>query len=174
MKAGPSFITFSILVISAFTQAGCVTRELWSDTTFFPVEPANLRLFESSQPRDVLVHYDEEHRGNNCSQPRAFFLFLNVTNLASQRRPSFVSVSSSHGLTPIPVFETASPATNATPRSGYFAMTTSDQSQFTLYLDQTNIGNFVLPIYDGVTCKAWRVFLTPLAVGLDIGSSLHP
>lgn len=133
---------WALALVLLATQTGCATSELWSKNKFYPATPAQLNLFESKQPADILIQYQEQHAGKDDSRSRAYFLFANATNLAAGRRPNFVGVSLGNELKPIPILNLAFASTNQLPTTGYFAMTTTNQEAFELYRDGASGGIF--------------------------------
>ena len=148
-------------------ETSCATSELWSEERFFPAEPAKLRLCESARSADILVQYEEEHSSSKHPKPRAYFLFANTNNISAGRRPIFAKVPSDDELKHIPTFASMPLNTNAIPSMGYFAVTITNQVEFTLYRNGMNAGHFQLPRYDAVPCSTTRVLCTPVAIGLD-------
>src|SRR5206468_5827092 len=86
---------------------GCATSKLWQEGRFDryhePANPPNVRLFHSSQNKDVLVQYDEVREDDAALSRRAYWLEQNINRLAAGRKPHFVSMANLQGLRPIPI-----------------------------------------------------------------------
>jgi hypothetical protein len=64
----------------------------------------------------------------------------------------------------------SSPSENTKPGLGSYAVFACTPLSFDLWLDGTNQGRFELPHYKDVSRKVGRALLTPLSVGLDVGT----
>lgn len=138
---------------------------------FAPADPACLALYQSDQHADILVSYHEQRTVSDRVEPRAYFLFANLTNVIGHRKPGFLESPDFNGWHPIPVFD-ASSATNFPPPAGQYAIVSStNRVEFALHRDNACLGQFRLPGYEAMSGVATRVLLTPLTVGLDVVTS---
>ena len=81
--------------------AGCetakevtITGHMWEATGSNHREPAqnaNLKLYHTSDRKDVLVRYDEERESSGTVKSRAFLLMANQGRINAGRKPSFLS-----------------------------------------------------------------------------------
>lgn len=175
MKANPAarrfvrsrFIIICLAVATLpMTLTGCVTRELWKKTLYYPAEQPSLRLAVAPDNRDVLVCYDEVCRGSTNAQWRAYRLFASTAAVHSHSKPKFVKPALNGSLTDIPVLEAAQ--TSLTPVNGYWAIGKPNASTFQLWWGRKDLGEFNLPVYEALPSGAWwRVGLTPVAVATD-------
>ncbi len=143
-----------------------LTGDLWQRHGFHPATTPNLSLSMDASRKDVLVQYDEQRDKEEAPRRRAYWLFAQPNNTATnQPMPKFVDRAESVGLPRLPVLEEKPQPGNA--RAAYAVVT---PPIFELWLDGTWQGQFRLPRYQNVSCKFGRALLTPLAVSLDIGT----
>ena len=146
---------------------GCATSTLWETGQFAnyhePANPANVRLFQTTNSADLLVEYDEARESDERIQRRAYWLEHNFARVRSRRKPQFVSPSQYHALSPIPV---ANSAVSPEPASIYAILATNDQS-FVLPTINQEKGPYQLPVYTDATGRTKQVLLTPLTVAAD-------
>ena len=172
MKMKTAFLMKWMLLLLAVTAVpGCVTHALWEDanlgTRHQPAAEANLRVFRSGNPRELLVLYKESVEGQESALTRAYFLYENERRVARQRPPKFVKIDSFRGLEPVPVFPTGKAGT-ATPPPPLYAVLSADKLWFELYSSGMPVGAFALPVYRDGMGQTERIALTPLAVTADL------
>ncbi len=147
---------------------GCVTRRLWSESTFDewnePAGDPHLRLFHADRENDFLVAYDEFCERSDQTKPRAYFLHQNHRALANHARPHFVNTNSVACLNHVPVLPQS--GTNFPP--GFYAVTTTNIGCFNLYQDSHSLGSFALPVYNDGVGRWERIAWTPLTVTADL------
>jgi len=158
------------LLVLVVSLSGCCTPALWKKKDFSPAENPNLRLSWSPDASDILVQYDECCGTNRAVQPRAYWLFAyeaKNTNLEARPKPTFVEASNFLALATIPIV-TNTPTTDEMATNNWLAVTASDPSSFTLWLNSTNQGDYTLPVYRAAPFNAFgRILLTPGAAALD-------
>ena len=176
-------VVASVLTIGlAAMTTGCetardysLTRKLWSPDADFegrvhhPASDAEVKIFESTNPPDLLIQYNETKDNWKTTQRRAFFLLENQNRTGANRKPRFVSPDTAAKLSPIPLRTAAeSPASPSEPVPLY-AVLNATQNQLTLHGEHWDRGPYSLPQYStsyGTTTT--RVALTPLAVTGDV------
>ena len=148
-----------------------LTYSLWSEDGGMarygtPAFRPNLQLYQSSQPNDILVQYDELPERSDTIRRRAYFLYANLARMENRRKPRFVDPARVFLLQPIPVIQ-AGAATNFPPTTLY-AVASTNSIYFTLHAaDGTQI-QFPLPAYVDGTTTVQRLLLTPAAVTVDV------
>jgi hypothetical protein len=147
---------------------GC-TSVLWDKRTFAhdyrPANPANLRLFYSTDRKDILVQYDESRDGGSI-RPRCYWLEPNTVRVNRERKPHFVSASETRPLIPIPVMETP-PSPPPPGLNGLYAVARHDDDFFSLYSGKEPPDPYKLPTYTASSQRVKQVVLTPFAVTID-------
>jgi len=103
MKVKTEFLMkWMLLLLAATAVPGCVTHALWEDanlgTRHQPAAEANLQLFRSGDPRELLVLYKESAEGKETTLTRAYLLYENERRIMRQRPPKFVEIDSTRGL----------------------------------------------------------------------------
>ncbi len=155
-------------VLVLLLQCGCATDGLWQKDGFVPALSPQISLFESEQPSDVLVEYDEWISRSRRVQRRAYLLQANRQNVANYLAPDFLSPGNPQHLKPIPYLQAGTGRTHPLPATGYCALTTANSSEFVLFRDGQTLGTFKLPAYRKMgTSLAHRLLLTPAAVAVD-------
>ncbi len=165
------FAWFVLLAAQAGLWGGCATSLVWQEDQFArhhePASPPNLRLFYSSQTRDVLVEYVDLRDSDAATKRRAFWLEPNAERLSAHRRPHFVSPAKDKGLLPIKlraeppgIKETSSP-------EDLCAVASTDGCSFTLYGGNKALGDYNLPKYEDASGRVKQVLLTPPALVVD-------
>lgn len=151
--------------------SGCVTKALWTNGNLEawnePTDDANLRLFEGTGRKDLLVVYDEYCERTDVTHTRAFWLNANEKRLEQRRMPDFVSPNSALHLSAIPVFD-ALPKREEPPPEFFYALLNTNEQSFALYSNSTQIGSYNLPEYDDGRGKVEKAALTPIAVTADL------
>ena len=148
---------------------GCATHALWHNDNLEawnqPAPTPNLRLFESKQPADILVVYDEYLERSDVIHPRAYWLKENQKLLAQGYAPHFVSTKSAVATTAVPVFPTSANQSSQPPP---YALVATNGQSFTLYLSNGTVETHDLPVYNDHKGKMEKFALTPLATAADI------
>ena len=158
-----------LLICQTVFLSGC-TSVLWDEKTFAhsyePARPANVRLFYSSQAREVLVQYDEARDGDAPVRHRAYYADRNAERVNNHRKPSFISAPDRQNLHPIPI---SNNVTTLVPESfqGLCAASPSEGDSFTLYSTGEKLESYNLPRYVGKSRRIKQVLLTPFAVVID-------
>jgi len=161
------------LLLALAAVPGCATHALWADanlgTWHQPSNDSTLRLFQSGQPGELLVLYQESKEPHDARRMRAYFLYQNAKRIAWQKHPKFVNIDSARGLEPVPVFAD----TNATSAAVFsapplYAVLSTNKMSFTLYSSGTAVGAFSLPVYWDGMGRIERIALTPLAATADL------
>lgn len=133
--------------------------------SFYPAQtPPSLKL--TTDQKDVLVQYDECREDSDKVRHRAYWLYPQSNT--NQGRPHFVNAGNCNHMTPLPVLH--SPSIEDSKGMASYAVFTPTNHSFDLWLNGTNAGRFELPTYKHVNHKVGRALLTPLAVGLDVGT----
>jgi hypothetical protein len=151
---------------------GCATHALWADsnlgTWHQPSSDSQLHLFQSGQPGELLVLYQESTEPHDARRMRAYLLYQNAKRIAWQKHPKFVKIDDARGLEPVPIFA-ATNATDADLFSGppLYAVLSTNKMSFTLYSSGTAVGAFSLPVYRDGMGRMERIALTPLAATAD-------
>src|SRR4026208_858240 len=91
-------------------SSGWGTHALWQESKFArfqePANPANLRVYQSPKSNNLLVEYDESPEDNKeVRHRRACWLQQQRGTASNPRKPHFVSLSQSQGLSAVPVYE---------------------------------------------------------------------
>jgi hypothetical protein len=159
-------LAISLLNLGLLLPTGCVTRSLWEPTDFVPAKVPNICLYESEQPPDILVEFDERIAGGRPTARRAYFLHANA-DLALLQAPQFVEpAQATVNLKPVPFFKRGV-SEEAWPTRGYFAVECYYRDGFLLYHDGRPEGAYKLPFYRKTTKSLGRAILTPGAVAVD-------
>ncbi len=171
-----SFIACLLVVSLTLLSTGCdtlgdstITGRLWDAggaNRCLPAPRPNLKLYRTSDNRDVLVAYDELREKNDSIRRRAFFLKPNVRRLEDRKRPKFISPDKMVALKLVPLPEVGS--TNAPAGEVIFAKVSEDNQEFTLVWFGTDLGPYALPVYLDPGSAARRTLLTPLAAMGDL------
>lgn len=151
-----------------------ITGHMWEATGNNHREPAakaDLRLYHTTDGKDVLVRYNEEWESNGAAiKPRAFLLLANEKKLNAGKKPSFLSERKadelqSAALEIIPEINQHEPKTEELQ-----AMVETDGRRFTLVSNGRGIGQYRLPTYSKVTWggKVERAFFLPATVTGDV------
>ncbi len=160
-----------LLVILSSFMTGCVTSALWETGRFDrfhePAAPPNLRLFESTQKKDILVQYDEWLDVNEKLKTRTYWLGQDRESSRNPHKPAFVSSRTAEGLSPIRIYNGS--AFMARTNVGLAAVVVWNPTGFTLYSGERVLGNYALPVYDDGLATTKKVLLTPLAATADAG-----
>ena len=169
MKIGKT-LWFVLLATQAILLSGCATSALWEEGRFSryhePATPPNIQVFYSRQSDDLLVRYDEVREGNESVKRRAYWLGRNGEPVRNPHKPRFVRMEAVHGLTPIPVLDTA---TNLPPlETGLYAVVSTNAQDFTLHSREKTLGSYELPVYPDASGRVKQVLLTPFAVVADL------
>ena len=159
----------ALLAAQTLWLSGCATSRLWEEGQFAryhePAAPQKLELFYSPQKKDVLVEFNEMRDGTDRVQRRAYWVEPNQSRTKDRRKPEFVSVKESAGLTPIPVFglmDISQPSGET-----LYAVTSTTGDSFTLYSGEKQLQSCELPVYRDKSGRTKQVLLTPPAVVAD-------
>jgi hypothetical protein len=170
-------LTSSLLIAVLVTlAAGCesypLTYALWKKNELVrhcePAPNPRLQLFQSINPNDVLVQYDELRERNDAVRRRSFYLYANLRSLEVHHKPHFVSLDKAGGLSPIPVFPVSTVATNVPAAPAFYATISSNGFNFTIHSASGVRSEFHLPAYEDSFTQGQRALLTPLAVVGDV------
>ena len=99
---------------------------------------------------------------------RAYFVKENSQRIEALKKPRFVSLSSTNGLLPIPVYDGSVMVTNLAGATAVYAITFTNENR--LKILSTNglyAGSFELPTYKSAKGTLKVGLLTPFAVVLD-------
>lgn len=158
-----------LLICQTLFINGC-TSVLWNKNTFAhyyePAHPTNLRLFYSSQERELLVQYDEARDGDAPVRRRAYYADRNAERVNNHCKPSFTSAPDWQTLHPIPISNIVT-APVPTSFQGLCAASSSEGDSFTLYSKGEKLESYNLPNYVGTSRRLKQVLLTPFAVVID-------
>ncbi len=178
-KLGNQFIATALAVILLIGTTGCetardfsLTRKLWSPEADFegseyhPAANSGVQLYESVNPPDILVQYNEAKDNSKTVTRRAYFLLENRSRTDTNRKPRFVSSDSAENLLPIPLLAAAEPVTATPPQ--LYAVIRSNDNQLTLHGEHWDEGPYTLPHYSTSHPTTSRVVLTPFAVAGDV------
>ncbi len=162
-------IQLTLLAVLSCVLPGCVTSALWEDGRFArfhePAAPPNLRLFASSQNKDILVQYDEWLDVNEKLKTRTYWLGQDHESTRNPHKPAFVSSRAANGLQPIRIHEASGFASQT--NVGLAAVLSWNPQGFTLYSGEKVLGSYVLPVYEDGSATTKKFLLTPLAVTAD-------
>jgi hypothetical protein len=131
----------------------------WSEPSSNP----RLALFESPDHTRLLVVYDAVSEKHSVVKRQAYYLELNQARISAGKAPRFTDPAASEGMTPIPVFEAATFATNPPTQLTNYAILSESGREFTLHPQAERLGAFQLPAYPESSGTMVRVALTPLA-----------
>lgn len=158
--------------------AGCesarnatLTGKLWDNFAIDHREPAgnaNLRLFHTSDQKDVLVRYDEERESNGTINQRAFLLMANEERMNAGKKPLFLSVHRAAKIEALPLATISSIDSNSINKEDLQAIIAPDGHQFTLVSHGREIGSYYLPTYSTAGNKFAVAVLLPAAVAGDV------
>lgn len=158
---------------------GCVTHKVWSGANQSvlcePATPPNLALFDATDRRDVLVHYDAVNRKDQRAVRRAYFVKPNVTRIAAGKKPRFVDPTLASRMVAIPLRAGVSGDTNSLTAPGVYAVVNAEGCVFTLHRPAAAPEAHRLPTFAVPSGLGGRVALTPLSMAADaalIGSAL--
>jgi hypothetical protein len=160
----------TLLAVQGLLGSGC-TAILWEDDRFAhfyqPAEPPNLKLYYSNRKKDMLVAFDQAKEGDPTVRSRAYWLEQNMKRTSNQQKPHFVSPEQAKGLTSIPVFESAPEPRSEFP-DGFYGVSSTNSSLFTLSSGKQTISEQKLPAYHGPPSRrVAQVLLTPFALAVD-------
>ena len=159
----------ALLALQTAFACGC-TSALWNEGTFAhyyrPGTPANLRASYSKERQDILVQYSEAEDGDTKTRRRYYWLEPNTLRVNRNRKPHFVSANTAHGLTPLPVCESAPNPPDAGPTQLSVVIGHGDD-YFTLYSGTERLDAYKLPVYPGSSQRVKQILLTPFAVTVD-------
>lgn len=151
--------------------SGCATPALWKEKnrigTFAPADNPRIALYESSQPSDVLVVFEQHIVNSDAQTRRAYYLFVNEPVIVAGGKPQFVSPAKVDTLPQIPMRSPEEPVADCLVQSAYCAVMKPQGDGFQLYRDQDLVGDYKLPKYAATKNLTGRILLTPLAVGAD-------
>jgi hypothetical protein len=150
-------------------SSGCATHALWQESKFArfqePANPANLRVYQSPKSSNLLVEYDESPEDNKeVRHRRAYWLQQKGEPASNPRKPHFVSLSQSQGLSAVPVYEEF---TNPLPDVPLYAVLSGKGQDFKLYAGESFLAEYELPVYHKPADRTVQVFLTPVTVLAD-------
>ncbi len=179
MKTIKTTITWVVVACLVPFLTGCeglsdysLTGRLWeSDRALDHSGPAphpNLQLYQTSNHKDFLVLYDEEHDNDGVIKRRAYLLKANERRIETGRSPRFIKVRNMDRLEAVSVGTDSLVETNGTRDAGFRVVLKSDERHFTLLADGGEIGSFYLPVYVNKGDRTWRIMMTPLAVTGDV------
>jgi len=163
--------TCALVLLAAQTLwlSGCATSTLWEEGQFAryhePADPQRLQLFYSAARKDVLVEFNESYEGSDRIRRRAYWVEPNQSRTRARRKPEFVSLQESAGLTPIPVFTLMEPGQPA--GETLYAVSSTSGHSLTLYAGEKQLQSFDLPVYRDKSGLTKQVLLTPPAVVAD-------
>ena len=161
----PGLLIFLLLPL---LTGGCLTHKLWTEAEMDewnePAGNPDLRVFLDERQDDLLVTYEEYSDRRETNHTRAFLLYKNQNRFQSHRRPHFVSLGASRGLTPVPLFF----STPTNPPQFYCAIPTANRASFTIYSAGRSTGSYRLPTYDDGWGQVERIAWTPFAVTADL------
>ena len=169
------FTSILLIVALGASSVGCATDtspfftcRLWENATFEsfyePASPANLEVYRSLKPQDLLVTYDESHESRDKIRRRAFYLNASLERVNQGRKPHFVSPRKAVGLATVAVIPEAEVQSVAT-TNGFASISISADGQRLMVRDPDGEKvEFRLPTYPAASGPALRVALTPLAV----------
>jgi len=155
--------------LALLNGSGCATHYLWMDSDVAgyrdPMPTNHLTLFDAQDRRDVLATYDEGASRRGKHKRRAYYVFENRQRTEAEKKPSFVNLSLSNGLTAIPISDFAAGPTNA---GRLHAIEGEKLYRFTLISQSgESLGEFVLPTYRNRLGTANCVALTPITLVVD-------
>lgn len=150
-----------------------LTGHMWEATAGNHREPAanaNLRLYHTTDQKDVLVRYDEELESNGAIKPRAFLLSANERKLLAGLRPAFISAKKAVQMESVPIPIVSEFDRDALAKDDLQASISSDGRQFSLASRGRCIGTYNLPTYGVVTprCFVARALFLPATVAGDV------
>jgi hypothetical protein len=159
----------SLLALMSCVMTGCATSALWDEGRFArfhePAAPPNLRLFASTQSQNIFVQYDEWMDMNEKLRTRTYLLGQDHESSRNPHKPAFVSAGAVNGLQPVRIFESS--GFSAQTNVGLAAVMVWNPPGFVLYSKETELGSYVLPVYEDGSATTKKVLLTPLAVAVD-------
>jgi hypothetical protein len=152
---------------------GCMTHRLWTgemaEDFYEPSAPNRLILFAAPDQRAILVEYDELSPWRDNPRRRAYFVQENSQRIEALKKPRFVSLTSTNGLSPIPQYDSSVALTNPAGAAGVYAITFTNENRFKICSTHGQYaGSFELPTYKSAKGTLKVVLLTPFAVVLDV------
>jgi hypothetical protein len=162
----------AVLAALVMLYAGCATPLVWQDNQFArfhePADPANLKLYYSTQIRQVLVEYDDIRDSDGATKRRAFWLESNADRLNERRQPHFVPLKKDKGLAAIPFRPESAGILAVASSDDLAAVVSAKGTSFTLYCGNKVVGDYNLPAYRDASGRIKQVLLTPPAVVADV------
>jgi hypothetical protein len=163
-----------VAVCLLFLVSGCETVQdhslsykLWDNADLSkwsePSSNPRLALFESPDHTKLLVVYDAVSEKHSVVKRQAYYLEPNQARISAGKAPKFTDPAAAEGMTPIPVFEAATIATNPPTHLTNYAILSESGREFTLHPQAERLGAFQLPAYPETSGTIVRVALTPLA-----------
>lgn len=175
------FIASLLVVTMAVMTGGCetardysLTRKLWSPDVDFdgpahhPAANSDVQLFESTNPPDILVQYNEAQDNEKHTKRRAYFLLENQNRTGANRKPRFVSPDTAASLPTIPLRNAADPPASSSPPAPLYAVIRPNENRLTLHGEHWDQGPYTLPHYSTSRTTTARVAITPLALAGDV------
>jgi hypothetical protein len=158
-----------LLCAAPFLLSGCMTHSLWTgelvESVAEPSVPNRLALYAAPGRQDVLAQYEELSPWHESPHQRAYFVRENINRNQSSRKPHFVSLGTTNGLTAIPLYESDWP----TSTSAVYAATSTNGNRFTIFSANGQYdGSFELPTYRSASGRLKLVLLTPVTAVLDV------
>ena len=129
---------------------GCMTHRLWTgemaEDFYEPSAPNRLILFAAPDQRAILAEYDEVSPWRDNPRRRAYFVKENSQKIEALKKPRFVSLSSTNGLSPIPQYNSSVVVTNLAGAAAVYAITFTNENRFKiLSANGQYAGSFELP-----------------------------
>ena len=165
-----------LLAIALCFCCGCQTTDypsltckLWTTDSLRnfnePASRPNTQFFDSTQPPDVLVTYDEINENHDRRRRRAFYLQENFDRLVAHRKPHFVDPDKADSLKPLPPVDGTIKLPGPLTNEAASIKMSADERQFRvsgLYGGEST--DVDLPTYETASGNVVRVLLTPAAV----------
>ena len=154
----------ALLFLIPVLGGGC-TNMLWQKTDWdcYPALDPQLRVYDATRQKDLLIVYNEFSERTKSIQTRAYFLYKNQQRVALKEKPQFVKTNLTRHLTPVPVFQ--EPQTNLPPP--LYVVVLPQTVSFIVYSNQM-INGYDLLWYSDSADRLDRALFGPAAVTVDV------
>jgi len=159
--------------IAPLILSGCMTHRLWTgemaEDFYEPSAPNRLVLFATPAKGDMLAEYDEVSPWKEHPRRRTYFVNENLSRIKALKKPRFVNLTATNGLSLIPLYDSSVAVTNPAAATIVYAITFTNENRFAIFLvNGQRGGSFELPTYKSARGTLKVVLLTPFAAILDV------
>jgi len=125
-------------------------------------------LFDAPQKADVLAVYDELSPWRRVPKQRAYFVCENISQIRSGKKPHFVTLANTNGLSAVPLYDASLLSVFALSSYTVYAIAFTNRVRFTIARNEGCQGDFELPVYRSPSANFKRILLTPITLAVDI------